>query len=294
MPSRFWLAPLLFALASLALATIACGDSDDRVVVTASEAAFVPVVESSDVFVDIPRLVLTLLEQDGQPRFDDGARFRIRYFEPTEGGVKFHSEASLLSTDVEGFRYLVATDLPFDAPGTWAIAVTVELTDGRAESTPRLAFLVGNRAGGPQPGDRAPSVATPTAADGVLERMTQPVETSLSMYERSAAELIAAGEPFLIVWASAERCAGRRACARALEQAETIHTQGKIAVLHVEPFGRPRPAGLQALIDAANEAWSIEAEPQFFIVDSDGTIAARFEIVVETSELEDTIDAMLR
>ena len=74
---------------------VACGESEDRVVVTASEADFVPVIESSDVYVDMPRLVLILLEQDVQPEFDDGASFLIRYFEPTEGGIKFHSEAEL-------------------------------------------------------------------------------------------------------------------------------------------------------------------------------------------------------
>ena len=294
MPVRPRLLPLLCALVGLMLTTAACGESNDRVVVTASEAAFVPVVESSDVFVGVPRLVLTLLEQDGQPEFEEGARFLIRYFEPTEGGVKFHSEAELDNTAIEGFQYFVAIDVPFDTPGTWAIAVTVELTDGRAESTPRLAFLVDDTSRGLQPGDLAPAIGTPTAQDGVLERMAQPPESSLGMYEHAASDLIAAGEPFLIVWASAERCAGRRACARALEQARAIHDGGTVAVLHVEPFGRPRPAGLQALIDAANEAWSIEAEPQFFIVDSRGEIAARFEIVVETSELEIAIEAVLR
>ena len=293
MLARLKLAAFLFTLASLTLAT-ACSESDDRVVVTASEAAFVPVVESSDVFVGVSRLVLTLLEQDRQPEFEDGARFLIRYFEPTEGGVKFHSEAELQTIDVEGFRYFVATDVPFDSAGTWAIAVTVELSNGRAESTPRLAFLVGDRARGPQSGDPAPSASTPTASDGVLDRMADPPESTLGMYERSASNLIAEDEPFLIVWASAERCAGRRACARALTQAATIHERGQIAVLHVEPFGRPRPAELQALIDTANEAWSIEAEPQFYIVDGDGTITERFEIVVETEEIETSIEAVLR
>lgn len=294
MAARFRLTLLLIGLISVPLVTAACGNADDRVVVTASEAAFVPVVESSDVFVGVPRVVLTLLEQDGQPQFEEGARFQIRYFEPTEGGVKFHSERELQVATIEGFQYFIATEVPFNAGGTWAIAVAVELADGRAESTPRLAFVVDDDARGPQAGDPAPTVHTPTAADGVLERMPQPADSALTMYERPATALIAAGEPFLIVWASAERCAGRRACARALEQAGAILNRGKIAVLHVEPFGRPRPAELQTLIDAANEAWSIEAEPQFYVVNADGLIAARFEIVVKTSELEAAIDAVLR
>ncbi|MXX46781.1 MAG: hypothetical protein F4088_00575 [Chloroflexi bacterium] len=274
------------------LATVGCGGSTDRLVITSSEAAFVPVIESSDIHVGVPRLVLTLLERDAQPEFPEDAAFRIRYFDPTEDGIKFHSEARLREIDVEGFRYLSASNPPFDTAGQWALAVTVELPDGTAESTPRLPFLVRRNATGLARGDPAPRVATPTTADGVLERMAEPGPEAVGLYERSAAELISEGEPFLIVWASAERCAGRRACARALEQANELLQQKTLAVLHVEPFGRPRPQPLQGLIDKASEAWSIEAEPQFFLVDQDGTIAARFEIVVEGAELEAAVEAL--
>ena len=254
----------LIGLVVCAVVLASCEESDDRVVVTSSEASFVTVIESSDLYVGVSRLVLTLLERDQQPRFSEDAMFRVRYFVPTEGGIKFHSEAELTSIDVEGLRYLVADDPPFDAAGEWAIAVTVELPDGKAESSPRLLFSVMDGSRGPSVGAAAPGVPTPTITDGVLARMAA-AESDRGMYERSASQLIAAGEPFLIVWASADRCAGRLACARAVDQAREIYVQDKIAVLHVEPFGRPRRAVLQSLIDAANEAWVIQAEPQFYV-----------------------------
>ncbi|MDE2744561.1 MAG: hypothetical protein OXI41_01075 [Chloroflexota bacterium] len=283
-----------FGIVLAVLAIVGCGESTDRRVITSSEAAFVPVIESSDIHVGVPRLVLTLLERDKQPQFPEDAEFRIRYFDPTEDGIKFHSEAALREIDVEGLRYLIASNPPFAAAGQWALAVTVDLPDGTAESTPRLPFLVRGTARGLTAGDQAPRVDTPTISDGVLERMAEPGPEARDLYERSASELIARGEPFLIVWASAERCAGRRACARALEQAIEVLQQETLAVLHVEPFGRPRPQALQALIDEANEAWSIEAEPQFFLVDRDGLVAARFEIIVERAELEAAVERLVR
>ena len=72
------------------LATVGCSQTTDRRVVTSSEAAFVPVIESSDIHVGVPRLVLTLLERDTQPQFPSDATFRVRYFDPTEDGIKFH------------------------------------------------------------------------------------------------------------------------------------------------------------------------------------------------------------
>ena len=252
-----------------------------------------PVIESSDVFVDVPRVVLTLRERDGQPEFGPGASFRARYFEPTEGGVKFHSESPLSSLDVEGLRYLIDERPPLYASGNWALAVTVELADGSAESSPRLLFTVRGSPKGLRAGDLAPTVDTPTSAEGVLERMAEPSESGRALYERSAAELLADGEPFLVVWGSAERCAGRLACSRALSQALQILARDEIAVLHVEPFGRPRGEPLQTLIDQANDAWSIEAEPQLFVIDAAGAVASRFEIVVEDAELSDAIEAVL-
>ena len=284
----------LIGLLVCAFAFASCEESDGRIVVTSSEAAFVPVIESSDIFVEVSRLILTLLERDQQPRFSEGATFRVRYFEPTEGGIKFRSEAELTSIDVEGLRYLVASDPPFDAAGEWAIAVTVELPDGKVENSPRLSFSVLDRPRGLSVGAAAPGVPTPTIADGVLERMAETPESLIGIYERSASQLIAADESFLIVWASAERCAGRLACARAVDQARAIYGQDKIAVLHVEPFGRPRQAVLQALIDAANETWVIQAEPQFYVVDEHGIVAARFEIVVELCELDAAVEQVTR
>lgn len=287
-PARLLLG-LLAALGGFAMT--ACG-SEERNVITPTEAAFVPIVESAELHVGMSRLVVTLLDRDRQPEFGGDVIYRIRYFDPTEAGIKFHSEAELESIDVEGLRYLIAADAPFDEPGQWAIAVTVELPDGAAVSSPRLPILVNQDSRGLTPGESAPEAATPTIADGILERMSPVEDALLPMYRRSAPELVAAGEPFLIVWSSAERCAGRLACARALEQAASILRSGAIAVLHVEPFGRPRSGELQTMIDAAVEAWGIEAEPQFFVVDGTGTIVSRFEIVVDDAELHRAVEAV--
>ena len=287
-----FIAPIAALIAGLLV--VACDDSEPRVFITASEADFVPVIESSDVHAGMPRLVLTLLEGDAQPVFGDDATLVIRYFEPTEGGIKFHSDAQLGALDVEGFRYYIADEPPFNVGGQWAIAVTVEFPDGRSESSPRLGFIVDETPRGLVPGDAAPTVPTPTASDGILERMSEPPSASLPMYENSAADVIADGRPLLVVWTSADRCAGRLVCARALEQARAIHEEGEIDVIHVEPFGRPRLGDLQQLIDAAIEAWNIEAEPQFFVIDANGIIRTRFEIVVSDSELRDAVESVLR
>ena len=284
---------VFLALLAAAVSATACGGGDSRVIVTASEADFVPVIESSDVYTGVPRLVLTLLERDGQPVFSDEVAFLARYFSPTEeGGVRFHSEAPLDTIVVEGFRYLIADEPPVDEPGRWALSVTVELSNGTAESSPRLPFVVADEPRGLVAGDAAPTVHTPTVADGLLERLAPQSVEVIELYERSASNLLEASRPFLIVWASADRCAGRLACARALSQAAALHDARVIDVIAVEPFGRPRFTEVQDLIDAANEAWVIEAEPQLFVVNADGTIAERFEIVVEDAQLRAAVDAV--
>lgn len=281
-------------LASLVLAlTTACGDDDEPTVITASQAAFIPIVESSDLAVGMPRLVLTLLDRDQQPQFGATATLAIRYFEPTEAGIKFRSESVLRAIEVGDRAYYVADEPPFDVAGDWAIAVTVVFADGRSESSPRLPIQVSDRLVGLSSGDAAPDTPSPSLADATIEQLTRDPEPLLSMYEQSVDQALADGSAFLLLFATHERCAGLATCRRAIEQAKSIARSGQLTVFHVEPFGRPQQPPLQAIIDAFVESWGVQAEPQFYLVDGDGVIRTRYEIVVEGDKLNAAISALL-
>ncbi len=283
----------LFVISVMVSWLSACGGGEERFVITPTEAAFVPIVQSPDLAVGMSRLVLTLLDRDREPSFAESTEFRIRYFEPTEAGVKFDSDAALRSVMVEDMRYLVADSPPFGIAGDWAIAVTAAFEDGQSSSSPRLTIRIAAQSRGPSAGDLAPNAASPSLVDAEIRDLTRDPEPALALYRASVEHLLAESQAFVLVFATYDRCAGLPICRRAVEQAKRLLARGNIAVVHVEPFGRPQPQPLQGTIDDLVEAWRIQAEPQFYIVDAEGLVTARFEVVVEMQELEAAVELAL-
>ena len=283
---------LAAALAALlaGLALLACGGEEPRVL-TDADAPFVPVLHTTDLRVGDARIVLSLLDRSEEPRFAAGVDFRARLFEPTEGGIRYRAELELERVEYEGRAYYIARGAPLDHAGDWAVAVTVSGSDGASQSSPRVGFPVRPTGDRPQVGDDAPALPSPTLDDAPIEQLTAAPDPVPLLYRRSVAELLAAKRPFLLLFATPQRCGGQPTCRQALAQAERIARAGALDVVHVEPFGRPREASLQAQIDALNEAWQIQSEPQFWLVDAGGKIVGRVAIAAGDAELAAAINA---
>ena len=278
------LAALLLASAALA----ACS-SDATPVITAADAPFIPVIETHEPAVGDDALVFTLLDRDRPPQFPGGAAIRARFFEPTEGGVRFRADAEAVHVrEIGAETFYIAAGIPLDRAGVWALAVTASFPGGESESSPRLRFEVNERPVGPAPGDPAPDAPTPTTGDAALGDLTGDPDPLEPLYASSASDLIGR-EPFLLLFATHSRCAGRSTCSRALSQAKRL--ADRIAVVHVEPF--PARRGHQRKLDAVLEAWQVESEPIFYLIGADGAIAARFQIAVRGEDLDAAADAVL-
>ena len=280
---------LLAAIAACAALAAACGGDAPDVIET-TDAPFVPVIETHKPAVGDDVIAFTLLDRDRRPGFAADVQFRARFFEPTEGGVRFRADAETVErVEIAGADYFIARGAPLDRPGDWALAVTAAFADGTAQTSPRLSFSVFAQPSGPAVGEPAPRTATPSTADAEIDRLTADERPLAGLYERSAARLIG-NEPFVILFATPARCAGRPTCARALEQLKRL--AGGIAVIHVEPFPPHRGAGLQPKFDAAVAAWQIESEPIFFFVDAGGVVRARIQAVATDADLAEAAAAL--
>jgi len=289
---------LAYALAALlaALALLACGGEEPRVL-TDADAPFVPVLHTTDLRVGDARIVLSLLDRSEEPRFAADTDFQARLFEPTEGGIRYRAELELERVEYEGRAYYIAREAPLDHAGDWAVAVTVSRPDGASQSSPRVGFPVRPIPpvdARPQLGDDAPNLPSPTLNDAPIGQLTAAPDPLPLLYRYSVAELLAAKRPFLLLFATPQRCGGQPTCRQALAQAKQIASDGTLEVVHIEPFGRPREAHLQAQIDALNEAWQIRSEPQFWLVDANGKIAARIAVAASDAELTAAINALAR
>ena len=280
---------LLAAVAACAALAAACGGDAPDVIET-SDAPFVPVIETHKPAVGDDAIVFTLLDRDRRPGFAADVQFRARFFEPTEGGVRFRADAEAVErVEVAGADYFIARGALLERPGNWALAVTAAFADGTAQTSPRLSFSVFAQPNGPAVGEPAPRTATPSTADTEIVRLTADEQPLAGLYERSADQLIG-NEPFVILFATPARCAGRPTCARALEQLKLL--AGGIAAIHVEPFPPHRGAELQPKFDGAVAAWQIESEPIFFFVDAGGVVRARIQAVATVAELAEAAAAL--
>lgn len=278
------------ALLSAPVALAACSSSAPPVI-SAVDAPFIPVIETHEPAVGDDMLVFTLLDRDRQPQFPGGTAFRARFFEPTDGGVRFRADADDVHVEEVGTEaFYVASGIPLDRTGIWAVAVTASFPGGESESSPRLMFEVGERPAGPAIGDPAPDAPTPTVEDAMLGDLTGDPAPLERMYASSAPSLIGR-EPFVLLFATHSRCAGRSACRQAISQVKRL--ADLVAVVHVEPFPAQRRREHQLKLDAVLAAWQVEAEPIFYVIDAAGSIAARFQIVARTADLNAAVNAVL-
>jgi protein SCO1/2 len=206
---------------------------------------------------------------------------------------------------VEAVSYVAIVDLP--TPGTWGLSVTA-VTGGRSLAGRTSVAALDPGATAPL-GAPAPDAHTPTLDDvgGVALRVTTDPLPDLRLSRTSTTDALAAGEPFVLVVDSL-RFKVTPACGRALALAKfLLNRWPDVPFIHLEPYAydvvteEPVIQGsltAPVLVPAA-EAWGTGAAPWgagsmpwVFIVDGDGTVAAKYQGVVGSNDI-DVIVAML-
>ncbi len=200
-------------------------------------------------------------------------------------------------SEVRGF-FIGPAEIP---EGTEELGISVIGTD--AEGAPvsiRFAAQVWPEGTALRPGDAAPTIPTPTlqtSEHGLAGISTDP-EPLARLYTYSAADLIAEGTPFVMVFASPAFCVSL-ACGPTLTvvKAAAARHPGAL-IVHVEPYimewngeraiptldanGRLQPSEVA-------RAWRLPVEPWIYTVDSNGMIIHSFEGVIGAEEMDAAI-----
>ena len=183
--------------------------------------------------------------------------------------------------------------------GIWGAEITTEAPEAEAE-TIRMTFEVADATPTVQIGEQAPASDTPTAADvdGDLARISTDENPVPAFYETSAADALAAHEPFVLAFATPKFCTSQQ-CGPTLDSIKPIaEAHPDVTFINVEPYQLAEDDGqLQPVLDAngqlqaapATDEWGLLSEPWIFVVDRDGIVRGSFEGVVGQSELERAI-----
>lgn len=268
----------------------------------ATSSGPIPLLVNSDLAPGENRLLLSLIDADGFPLGGLGWTLSAETFNLTaDGCTPLATNIEIPFTwsikDLRGF-FIGPAEIPANAE---ELGLSINGTDatGAAVSI-RFAALVYSEGIALRPGDAAPAEATPTAATsehGLAGISTDPSPLA-RLYQYSAADLLAAGTPFVMVFASPAFCVSQ-ACGPTMEvvKAAAARHPGAL-IIHVEPYvmewngKRMIPAldsNMRLQANEAANAWRLPVEPWIYTVDSNGIVTRSFEGVISAAELDAAI-----
>ncbi|HYO44727.1 MAG TPA: hypothetical protein VES19_16120 [Candidatus Limnocylindrales bacterium] len=249
------------------------------------------------------RFVFSFLDSAGNlPAASPERTAQIAFIAPgsTEPGVAVKAE---FVWAIEGSRgeYVAYTEFP--QAGDWKAIFVTQLADGPQEAI-GVAFQVQEELPVIDIGEKAPASKTPTASDvgGDLKQISTDLNPEPGFYELSVSDAIAAGTPFVLVFATPAFCQSAQ-CGPTLERVKQAAAEAPddIAFINVEPYQMTFTEGrLQPVFDADNQLqsvasvdeWGILSEPWIFAVDGDGIVRGSFEGIATDQELADAFKAI--
>ena len=266
---------------------------------------FIPILVNTELGVGHGRVIIELRDSAGRSLSTPELSTQVAFYD-------LGASTTTPSSTVSGtFRWLIPGSkavymavAEFDHAGDWGMEVTGR-SAGEPDQTARVTFSVRATTATPAIGAVAPPSATLTAGDAsALAAISTDEDPDPAFYSLSVKDAIAAGKPFVVVFATPLFCASGT-CGPALDQVKQISPAyvGRVNFVHVEPYllqvedGRTQPAvdvlGHPQPVRAVLE-WGLPTEPYVFVVDGQGKVAAKFEGMAYPDELTAALDAVLR
>ncbi len=189
------------------------------------------------------------------------------------------------TNDPDAASVVYVTNINFPSAGEWRIAALIK--QGGETTTALLpSAVVGEFTSIPRPGDRAPEIHTPTAADvgNDLSKITTrvPPDTQNKVdYADALGE-----EPIILLFATPQFCQSR-VCGPVVDEAEQVKQLygDKAAFIHMEIYKNNDPGTGGANVRSQVKAFHLPTEPWLFAIDRHGTVRATLEGAFGINEL---------
>lgn len=189
---------------------------------------------------------------------------------------------------IEGERGLYVAYPEFPAAGRYGFRFLAS-REGDPVMTVRADFDVAAEATTPAIGEPAIPSDTPTADDvgGDLSQISTDASPDPTMYEVTVAEAIEAGEPFVVTFATPKLCTSR-VCGPTLDIVKEIKADyPDVRFIHVEPYDLEDQSELKTMPWV--DEWGLPSEPWVFVVNAEGNVTAKFEVIPGKDELREAV-----
>ncbi|MBI3749216.1 MAG: hypothetical protein HY262_10295 [Chloroflexi bacterium] len=200
---------------------------------------------------------------------------------------------------IENVSGIYVSTVDFPASGDWVAHFTTAGGSQAAEQVD-FQFQVLDKKHVIVPGDKAPSVDTPTLASvgGDVAKLSTDTHPDKAFYETSVAAALAAHKPFVLVFATPKFCQ-TQTCGPTLDKVKPIAAaHPDVTFINVEPYQLKDDQGqLQPVLDAngqlqtvpATDAYGLLSEPYVFVVGGDGIVKASFELIFTAAEIDQAL-----
>jgi hypothetical protein len=194
--------------------------------------------------------------------------------------------AKTTADDPDAAKVVYVSDLVLDAPGEWRLIALVR-RDGDIQAARIPSIVVQGNDPVPAPGERAPSVHTPTADDvaDVAEIDTRIPPSTLHSDDLADA---LGKEPVVLLFATPALCQSR-VCGPVVDVTEQVKNehQDDAAFIQMEIYEDNDPnKGLRPQV----RAYNLQTEPWLFVIDRNGRVDSRIEGAFSVAELEQALE----
>ena len=226
------------------------------------------VIEGPDGLVEFPAIGFTAMSQDEPAMAQDVvARF------------------SRFPDGVRGFH---VAEVNFDRSGRWALVMSVPHSDGFR--TVAIGVHVGQDTLAPSIGESVPPSSNRTLNDGIaIGNLSTGDEPDPGLYLITVEEAIAAGQPFVVVFASPGFCTNAFCGPQAevLSELRELYPTG-VNYIHIDLYENPEAVRLGEIPVETPilEEWGLHTGEWTFVVNAEGRVHARFEAFAPLEEVE--------
>jgi hypothetical protein len=295
--------PLIALCAVLLIAGCSAAGSPPSAAVPSSDskASVLPVPISSELATGSNRFLFSFV--DATSNTPVGAPDRTASVAFTgPGGQTIPAATGTFIWAIENVSGIYVTTADFPAAGNWVAHFTTAAAGKPAEQID-FQFQVLDKKHVIVPGDKAPSVDTPTLASvgGDVSKISTDPKPDKAFYETSVADALAAHKPFVLVFATPKFCQ-TQTCGPTLDKVKPIAAaHPDVTFINVEPYKLVDDQGqLQPVLDANNQlqtvpatdAYGLLSEPYVFVVGGDGIVKAAFELIFTPQEIEQALTGL--
>lgn len=252
-----------------------------------------PIIVSSEIVPGRNRFLFSLTDGERNLIASPELNVQLELFSRNDDqGTKLADYEAEFLWAIEGERGLYVAYPEFPSDGRYGFRFLAN-REGEPVMTVLADFDVAPAATTPLVGAPAIPSDTPTAADvdGDLAQISTDETPDPEMYEVTVAEAIEAGEPFVVTFATPKLCTSR-VCGPTLETVKEVKADyPDLRFVHVEPYDLTDQTELKT--EPWIDEWGLPSEPWVFVVDGDGNVAAKFEVIPGEMELRSAIDAVV-